>query len=74
MKGNANRDDGILALDASGKLLLLDFNYQVARLVVGGHVKGDGEVANGLRPLVGKSGLLSLFAGAGSGIFDGVGV
>ena len=66
-------DDGVLALDARLEALLLDLNGEVPRLEVPGDGKGDVEVGDDLRPLVGQGGLLLGLLGAGSGVFSGGG-
>jgi len=58
-----------LSLDACQQLRLLDFYDQVPRLEVSRYGDVDVEVADRLRPLVRKGGLLGLLLGLGGCLF-----
>jgi hypothetical protein len=59
-----NVDDGLLAFDAYGKLLLLDVDIEILSFEVSGYFDGNVQVTNCLSPFVGESSLLFCFLGA----------
>jgi hypothetical protein len=66
-------DERFLALDTRLKAVLLDLDHEISRLEIPRDSKGDIELRDDLRPLVGQSSLLLGLLGTSGSVFNGSG-